>query len=81
MACPFFRRADSLARQPSVTVEPGAHWNLEDEELSLAGDALTLTHLQMAIQLLTAPSNEDLNTAVTSLVAKYRQSWPNIHKL
>ncbi|EDW81160.1 uncharacterized protein Dwil_GK11912 [Drosophila willistoni] len=79
MACPFFRRADSLTRQPSVVVEHGANWALEDEELS--DDALTLTHLQMAIQLLTAPSNEDLNTAVTSLVAKYRQSWPNIHKL
>eukprot|EP00099_Drosophila_melanogaster_P014129 NP_477088.2 guanylyl cyclase alpha-subunit at 99B [Drosophila melanogaster] len=79
MACPFFRRADSLTRQPSVIAEPGGHWALEDEELS--DDALTLTHLQMAIQLLTAPSNEDLNTAVTSLVAKYRQNWPNIHKL
>ncbi|XP_017000585.2 head-specific guanylate cyclase [Drosophila takahashii] len=79
MACPFFRRADSLTRQPSVIAEPGGHWALEDEELS--DDALTLTHLQMAIQLLTAPSNEDLNTAVTSLIAKYRQNWPNIHKL
>lgn len=79
MACPFFRRADSLTRQPSVIADPGTHWALEDEELS--DDALTLTHLQMAIQLLTAPSNEDLNTAVTSLVAKYRQNWPNIHKL
>ncbi|KAH8232533.1 hypothetical protein KR032_008794 [Drosophila birchii] len=79
MACPFFRRADSLTRQPSVIAEPGTHWALEDEELS--DDALTLTHLQMAIQLLTAPSNEDLNTAVTSLIAKYRQNWPNIHKL
>ncbi|XP_016989079.1 head-specific guanylate cyclase [Drosophila rhopaloa] len=79
MACPFFRRADSLTRQPSVIAEPGGHWALEDEELS--DDALTLKHLQMAIQLLTAPSNEDLNTAVTSLVAKYRQNWPNIHKL
>ncbi|XP_017131415.1 head-specific guanylate cyclase [Drosophila elegans] len=79
MACPFFRRADSLTRQPSVIAEPGGHWPLEDEELS--DDALTLKHLQMAIQLLTAPSNEDLNTAVTSLVAKYRQNWPNIHKL
>ncbi|KAH8363027.1 hypothetical protein KR084_004584 [Drosophila pseudotakahashii] len=79
MACPFFRRADSLTRQPSVIAEPGGHWALEDEELS--DDALTLTHLQMAIQLLTAPSNDDLNTAVTSLIAKYRQNWPNIHKL
>lgn len=54
MACPYFRRADSLPRQPSVVAEPSGNWTLEDEEQP--GDALTLTHLQMAIQLLTAPS-------------------------
>ena len=54
MACPFFRRTDSLSRQPSVVVEPGQSWALEDDEAP--DDALTLTHLQMAIQLLTAPS-------------------------
>uniref|UniRef100_A0A1I8N3V3 guanylate cyclase n=1 Tax=Musca domestica TaxID=7370 RepID=A0A1I8N3V3_MUSDO len=79
MACPYFRRADSLSRQPSVVTEPSGNWTLEDEEQS--GDALTLTHLQMAIQLLTAPSNEDLNTAVTALILKYRKNWPNISKL
>ncbi|XP_023308742.1 head-specific guanylate cyclase [Lucilia cuprina] len=79
MACPYFRRTDSLPRQPSVVAEPSANWTLEDDEQP--DDALTLTHLQMAIQLLTAPSNEDLNTAVTSLISKYNQSWPNISKL
>ncbi|XP_075149054.1 guanylate cyclase 1 soluble subunit alpha 2 [Haematobia irritans] len=79
MACPYFRRADSLSRQPSVVAEPSGTWTLEDEEPS--GDALTLTHLQMAIQLLTAPSNDDLNTAVTALILKYRKNWPNITKL
>lgn len=54
MACPYFRRADSLSRQPSVVAEPSGTWALEDEEQP--DDALTLTHLQMAIQLLTAPS-------------------------
>nr|XP_014090710.2 head-specific guanylate cyclase [Bactrocera oleae] len=80
MACPFFRRNDSFSRQPSVCAETSNNtWQLEDEEQP--GDALTLTHLQMAIQLLTAPSNSDLNTAVTSLIAKYSQSWPKISKL
>ncbi|KAM7360551.1 guanylate cyclase 1 soluble subunit alpha 2 [Cochliomyia hominivorax] len=79
MACPYFRRTDSLSRQPSVVAEPSANWTLEDDEQP--DDALTLTHLQMAIQLLTAPSNEDLNTAVTSLISKYNQSWPKISKL
>lgn len=55
MACPFFRRSDSLTRQPSVCAEASNNtWLLEDEEQP--DDALTLTHLQMAIQLLTAPS-------------------------
>lgn len=54
MACPYFRRTDSLSRQPSVVAEPSATWTLEDDEQP--DDALTLTHLQMAIQLLTAPS-------------------------
>ena len=54
MACPYFRRTDLLSRQPSVVAEPSGTWTLEDEEST--DDALTLTHLQMAIQLLTAPS-------------------------
>ncbi|TMW53318.1 hypothetical protein DOY81_001618 [Sarcophaga bullata] len=79
MACPYFRRTDLLSRQPSVVAESSGTWTLEDEEST--DDALTLTHLQMAIQLLTAPSNEDLNTAVTSLISKYHQNWPSISKL
>lgn len=54
MACPYFRRTESLSRQPSVVAEPTGNWTLEDDEQP--DDALTLTHLQMAIQLLTAPS-------------------------
>ncbi|XP_055851460.1 head-specific guanylate cyclase [Episyrphus balteatus] len=80
MACPFFRRTDSLTRQPSVIAE-GNTWALEDELAEEPDDALTLTHLQMAIQLLTAPSNDDLNTAVTSLISKHSKSWPTICKL
>lgn len=53
MACPFARRAVSLPRQVSV-VEPST-WGIEDE-LTEIPDALTLTHLQDAVQLLTAPS-------------------------
>ncbi|XP_037947861.1 head-specific guanylate cyclase-like [Teleopsis dalmanni] len=78
MACPFFRRADSLQRQASVVTETPT-WTLDEEDIP--DDALTLTHLQMAIQLLTAPSNEDLNSAVNALVSKYKKNWPNISKL
>lgn len=53
MACPFARRSDSLPRQVSV-VEP-AVWGIEDDLLEIP-DALTLTHLQDAVQLLTAPA-------------------------
>lgn len=54
MTCPFFRRANSLPRQSSIVgIEQSGMWTLEEEELP--DDALTLTHLQMAIQLLTAP--------------------------
>lgn len=64
MACPFFRRSDLLSRQPSVCAEASNNtWQLEDEEQT--GDALTLTHLQMAIQLLTAPSvSENINANI-----------------
>lgn len=55
MTCPFFRRTSSLPRQSSIVgMEHSGMWTLEEEELP--DDALTLTHLQMAIQLLTAPS-------------------------
>lgn len=55
MACPFTRprERDSLSRQQS-TVE--GNWNIEDYFSEAPEDALTLSHLQTAIQLLTTPS-------------------------
>lgn len=52
MACPFARRAEPV-RQASVA---DANWNIEDDLADIPDDALALTHLQLAIQLLTAPS-------------------------
>lgn len=54
MTCPFVRRTDSLARQPSVVVDQHTNWGIEDDFTEIP-DALTLTHLQAAIQLLTSP--------------------------
>lgn len=59
MACPFSaRRPDSLPRQGSITADPNpaSTWNIEDDLAEIPDDALALTHLQLAIQLLTAPS-------------------------
>lgn len=53
MACPFVRHEAGLTRQPSVADQ--TQWGIEDD-LAEIPDALTLTHLQVAIQLLTAPS-------------------------
>lgn len=53
MACPFARRTEPPVRQASVA---DAHWNIEDDLADIPDDALALTHLQLAIQLLTAPS-------------------------
>lgn len=54
MTCPFARRSESLTRQPSVVVEQTTNWGIEDDFAEIP-DALTLTHLQAAIQLLTSP--------------------------
>lgn len=54
MACPFARRSDSLGRQTSVVLEQNMNWGIEDDFAEIP-DALTLTHLQAAIQLLTSP--------------------------
>lgn len=54
MACPFSRRSESLARQGSIV--ENVTWNIEDDLAEIPDDALALTHLQLAIQLLTAPS-------------------------
>lgn len=53
MACPFARRTEPVVRQASVA---DANWNIEDDLADIPDDALALTHLQLAIQLLTAPS-------------------------
>lgn len=99
MACPFSRRADSLPRQ--VSVVDHTMWGIEDDFTEIP-DALTLTQLQEAIQLLTEPSvrrysdfppfvllkiyqtlfqNKDVNTAITSLIRKYKGRWPGLSRL
>lgn len=115
MACPFVQHANSLRRQSSVVVEQNSNWGIEDDFAEIP-DALTLTHLQAAIQLLTSPlvrlcllarsvliafpqflfavdtmkcliaipslcQNEDVNTAVNSLITKYQGKWPGLCKL
>lgn len=54
MTCPFARVSSSVRRQSSVVVEQTSNWGIEDD-LAEIPDALTLTHLQAAIQLLTSP--------------------------
>lgn len=54
MACPFVRHTDSVTRQPSTSAATIDQPN--DDDLSEIPDSLTLTHLQLAIQLLTSPS-------------------------
>ncbi|KAJ6637103.1 Head-specific guanylate cyclase, partial [Pseudolycoriella hygida] len=77
MACPFARRLEQPVRQASVA---DAHW-IEDDLTDIPDDALALTHLQLAIQLLTAPSNDDINVAITSVIKKYSARWPGIINL
>ncbi|XP_055385098.1 head-specific guanylate cyclase [Condylostylus longicornis] len=77
MACPFFRRQQSQTSTGTTDTTTGL-WTGEDDLSERPDDALTLTHLQMAIQLLTEPSNDDLNTAVSALVNKYSTKWPNL---
>lgn len=54
MACPFSRRLDASPEQTSIV--ENVTWNIEDDLAEVQEDALALTHLQLAIQLLTAPS-------------------------
>ncbi|CRK91657.1 CLUMA_CG005307, isoform A [Clunio marinus] len=74
MACPFsqHRSADVLQRQPTINND------LELPEVS--GDSLTLTHLNAAMQLLTAPSNDDIHQALISLKQKYSGRFPGLRK-
>ncbi|KAL9695542.1 hypothetical protein quinque_014827 [Culex quinquefasciatus] len=82
MTCPFTRHAPptgSFQRQPSIA---DAHsWNLDEELSEIPDDALTLSQLNAAIQLLTAPSNEDVYEALMSLIDKYSNRWPGLAKL
>ncbi|XP_049549255.1 head-specific guanylate cyclase-like [Anopheles darlingi] len=81
MACPFAKHASSetFQRQPSIAEAP--NWNLDEDLSEQAGDALTLTHLNAAIQLLTAPSNENVHEALRSLINKYSNRWPALSKM
>uniref|UniRef100_A0A182JIE4 guanylate cyclase n=1 Tax=Anopheles atroparvus TaxID=41427 RepID=A0A182JIE4_ANOAO len=81
MACPFTKHVSTehFQRQPSIAE---AHsWNLDEDLSELPGDALTLTHLNAAIQLLTAPSIENVHEALMSLIGKYSNRWPGLSKL
>lgn len=55
MACPFLRRKEAIPKQQST--DQHGSWQLEDELLDTTdSNALSLIHLQMAIQLLTDPT-------------------------
>lgn len=55
MACPFVRvDSNALAKQHTVDY-------IEDELNDAPGDALTLSNLNSAIQLLTGPSVSDIS--------------------
>lgn len=76
MACPFAQRpVDVLHRQQSMSTVT----ELDLPEVS--GDSLTLTHLNAAMQLLTAPSNDDIHQALMSLTEKHCERFPGLKKL
>jgi len=66
MACPFIKRTESLHRQQSLA--DGLGWNLEDDLNEAPDDALTLKHLNAAIQLLTAPHVSDYYNIISRLI-------------
>ena len=74
MACPFVHRkpVDPFSRQQSV-----ADFDLQD----INDDSLTLKHINEALQLLTAPSNQTINDALVSLTEKYCERFPVLTKL
>lgn len=75
MACPFSQR-------PSVDVLHRQQSNVADLDLpEISGDSLTLTHLNAAMQLLTAPSNDDIHQALVSLTTKHSARFPALTKL
>jgi guanylate cyclase soluble subunit alpha len=76
MACPFTQRApvEAFHRQQSTG-------NELDLLPDVSGDSLTLTHLNAAMQLLTAPSNDDIHKALMALTAKHNARFPGLQKL
>ncbi|CAG9809047.1 unnamed protein product [Chironomus riparius] len=73
MACPFVHRkpVEPFSRQQSV-----ADFDLQD----INDDSLTLKHINEALQLLTAPSNQTINDALVSLTEKYSERFPALTK-
>lgn len=76
MACPFACKppVEALTHQTSYTV---ADLDLGDKKK----DSLSLTHLNAAMQLLTAPSNDDIHQALIALTEKYSERFPGLKKL
>lgn len=75
MACPFVQRkpVEALNRQQSSIHE----FDLPE----ISDDSLTLKHINSALQLLTAPSNQTINEALISLTRKYGEKFPKLYKL
>lgn len=76
MACPFVQRkpVETLNRQQSSIHE----FDLLPE---ISDDSLTLKHINSALQLLTAPSNQTINEALISLTKNYGERFPGLIKL
>jgi hypothetical protein len=76
MACPFVvqrKPVEQLNRQQS---------SIHDFDLQeISDDSLTLKHINSALQLLTAPSNQTINEALVSLTRKYGERFPGLMKL
>jgi hypothetical protein len=75
MACPFVQRkpVDAFRRQQSTV----ADFDLQD----VNDDSLNLKHINEALQLLTAPSNDAINLALHALTAKHSEKFPGLAKL
>lgn len=76
MSCPFVQRkpVETLNRQQSSIHE----FDLQEAS---GDDSLTLKHINLALQLLTAPSNQTINEALISLTKTYGERFPGLQKL